>query len=138
MKSKLLTLVLTIACASMPALRAADEQKPARERGPGGPGGRGGPNLEMLAEELQLTPDQKAKLGPILKGQAQKMQDLRQDESVSPEQRREKMRSIREDGQKAIEAVLTSEQAAKFAEFRARGPRGDGERPAKPDRKADK
>ncbi len=141
---KLIALSLTLALAGAPLIHAQSaEQKPARERGPGGPGGpggggRGGPNIEMLTEQLSLTADQKTKLEPILKAQGQKMQDLRKDESLSQEQRREKSRSLREAGQKEIEAVLTPEQIKKFEEMRQRGggPRGErggdkGEKPAK-------
>jgi len=142
-QSKLTSLLLTAVLAAVPALRAqsAETPAPARENGPGGPGGpggRGGPNLQMLAEELGLTADQKAKLGPIMKHQQEQMQALRKDESLSQEQRREKGRALREENQKAIAAVLTPEQAKKFADLRERGPRGGGERPAKGEKKGDK
>jgi len=134
---KLTSLVLSAALAAIPVLQAqpAEGQAPARERGPGG---RGGPNLEMIAEELGLSADQKAKLAPVMKHQAEQMQAIRQDESLSREQRMEKVRAIREAGRKDIEAVLTPEQAKKFADLRARGPRGDGERPRKGEKPGDK
>jgi len=136
-QSKLTALILTAALAAIPVLHAqsTESQTPAQERGPGG-GGR--PNLERLAEELGLTADQKAKLGPIMKHQQEQMQALRKDESLSQEQRREKSRALREENQKAIAAILTPEQAKKFAEMRERGPRGGGERPAKGEKKGDK
>jgi len=141
--SKFLALSLTLAIASVPSLQAqpAEGQNAAHEHGPGGPGGPGGgnrPNLDRLAEELGLTADQKAKLGPIMKHQQEQMQALRKDESLSQEQRREKGRALREENQKAIAAVLTPEQAKKFAELRERGPRGGGERPGKGEKKGDK
>lgn len=135
--SQLLSLFLTAALAAVPALQAqpAEGKNAAHERGPGG--GRG-QNLERLSEELGLTADQKAKLGPIMKGQMEQMQALRKDESLSQEQRREKGRALREENQKAIAAILTPEQAKKFAEMRERGPRGDGEHPHKGEKKGDK
>jgi protein CpxP len=138
-QNKLTALILTAALAAIPVLHAqsTESQTPAQERGPGGPGGGGRPNLERLAEELGLTADQKAKLGPIMKHQQEQMQALRKDESLSQEQRREKGRALREENQKAIAAILTPEQAKKFAEMRERGPRG-GERPAKGEKKGDK
>ncbi len=137
---KFTSLLLTAALAALPVLNAqpAENQAPARERGPGGPGGRGGPNLQMIAEELGLSADQKAKLAPVIKHQAEQMQAIRQDESLSREQRMEKARGIREAGRKDIEAVLTPEQVKKFDDLRARGPRGDGERPRKEGKKGDK
>lgn len=137
---KLTSLILTVALAAIPVLQAQspETQVPTRERGPGGPGGRGGPSLEMIAEELGLSADQKAKLAPLMKHQAEQMQAIRQDESLSREQRMEKARGIREAGRKDIEAVLTPEQAKKFADLRARGPRGEGERPRKDGKQGDK
>lgn len=135
---KLTSLILTAALAALPALHAQPAEAPAHERGPGGPGGGARPNLERLAEELGLTADQKAKLGPIMKHQQEQMQALRKDESLSQEQRREKGRALRKENQRAIAAVLTPEQAKKFADLRERGPRGDGERPAKGEKKGQK
>jgi len=139
-RSKFLSIFLTLAIAAVPALKAqpAEGQNAAHERGPGGPGGGRGQNLERLAEELGLTADQKAKLAPLMKGQMEQMQALRKDESLSQEQRREKGRALREENQKAVAAILTPEQAKKFAEMRERGPRGGGERPAKGEKKGDK
>lgn len=135
---KLTSLILAAALAAIPVLQAQSAESAARERGPGGPGGRGGPNLQMMAEELGLSADQKAKLAPLMKHQAEQMQAIRQDESLSREQRMEKARAIREAGRKDIEAVLTPEQAKKLADWRARGPRGDGERPRKDGKQGDK
>ena len=65
----------------------------------------------------------------MLKAQAEKLRALRDDESLSREEKMEKMRSIRDEGNKAVEAVLTPEQITKFHELREkmreRGPRGD-------------
>ncbi len=136
---KFVTLLLTLAIAAVPALQAQPAEGPnaAHERGPGGPGG-GRPNLDRLAEELGLSAEQKAKLGPIMKHQQEQMQELRKDESLSQEQRRDKARALREENQKAMAAILTPEQAKKFAEMRERGPRGGGERPAKGEKKGEK
>ena len=129
---KLVSLCLTLAIAVVPSLKAQSEGGDAphakRERGPGGPGGPGG-RLEMLAHELDLTADQKAKLGPLLKNEAEQLKAIRDDQSLSPDQKKEKAKAIREEGQKAVAAVLTPEQAKKMSEMRQRGPRGDGERP---------
>lgn len=111
-----------------PALRA-DDPKPEAPRGERR--GPGGPNLQALAEELGLSAEQKAQLEPIMKAQAEKRRALRDDQSLTREQRMEKMRAIMEEGNKAISAVLTPEQMAKYKEMQAKmrggpgGPRGD-------------
>lgn len=126
---KFLSLCLTLAMVAAPVVKAQsdDAAKPARERGPGG--GRG-PTLEMLAEQLELTAEQKEKIAPIWKHQAEQMQAIRKDDSLSREQKMEKTKAAREETHKAIEALLTPEQAKKFSEMRPNGPRaGGGERP---------
>jgi Spy/CpxP family protein refolding chaperone len=51
-------------------------------------------HLQMLSEKLNLTDDQKAKIKPILQDQMQQMKAVRQDSSLSEEQRQAKMKSI--------------------------------------------
>jgi Spy/CpxP family protein refolding chaperone len=135
---KFIALCLSLAMVAVPMVKAQSESKdaanPPRERGPGGPGGRG-PNFEKIAEELGLTADQKAKAEPIFKEQAKKMQGMR---DLPPDERREKMKAMREENHKALAEILTPEQLKKFDEMRPRGgdrpPRGEkgekGEKPA--------
>ena len=75
-------------------------------------------HLQMLTEKLNLTDDQKAKLKPILQDQMQQMKAVREDSSLSQEQKRAKMKSIHESLHDQINAVLTSEQQAKFKQMR--------------------
>lgn len=108
-------------------LPAQSDPNGAREGGKGG-GGRGrGPSIEMLTGQLGLTKEQADKLRPAFEAQRAKIEALRNDESLSPEDRRSRMRAIREEGDAAIAAVLTPEQKKKWDEFRAsRGPGGAG------------
>src|SRR5208283_4941699 len=67
---------------------------------PGGPGMRGRPNFDMIAQQLNLTDDQKPKFRSIMESQMQKMRDLRQDPnfaSLSPEDRRAKVKAIQDE-----------------------------------------
>ena len=75
-------------------------------------------HLQMLSEKLNLTDDQKAKLRPILQGQMQQMKAVREDSSLSEEQKRAKMKPIHESLHDQINAVLTPEQQAKFKQMR--------------------
>ena len=111
-----------------PALRAADTNTPpstppagAPPAGQRPPGMRGGPNLDQLAQQLDLTDDQKAKVKPILEARDQKMRDLRGDTSLSPEDRRTKMQAIREETTAQLKAVLTPEQFDKWQKTAQRG-----------------
>ena len=74
-------------------------------------------HLQMLSEKLNLTDDQKAKLKPILQDQMQQMKAVREDSSLSEDQRRAKMKSIHESLHDQINAVLTPEQQAKFKQM---------------------
>jgi Spy/CpxP family protein refolding chaperone len=128
---KLVSLCLTLAMAAVPMLKAQSDsgdagKNPPRERGPGG---RRGPSIEMLTEQLGLTDEQKEKIAPILKEAEEQGRAIQKDASLSEDQKKEKMRANREETGKAITALLTPEQAKKFAEMRARGPRGGGDRP---------
>jgi len=93
---------------------------------PGGPGG-GRPRgqrieerLERLSKALNLTEDQKEKLKPILQDQAQQMRALREDSSLTPEQRREKARELFKAHREEIAKILTPEQREKWKEMRER------------------
>lgn len=74
-------------------------------------------HLQMLSEKLNLTDDQKAKLKPILQDQMQQMKAVREDSSLSEDQKRAKMKSIHESLHDQINAVLTPEQQAKFKQM---------------------
>jgi len=78
-------------------------------------------HLQMLSEKLNLTDDQKGKLKPILQDQMQQMKAVREDSSLSEDQKRAKMKSIHESLHEQISAVLTPEQQAKFKEMQREG-----------------
>ena len=75
-------------------------------------------HLQMLSDKLNLTDDQKAKLKPILEDQMQQMKAVRDDTSLSQDQKRAKIKSIHESFHEQINAVLTPEQQAKFKQMR--------------------
>ena len=77
------------------------------DRRPAGPGMRGRPNFDMIAQQLNLTDDQKPKFRSIMESRMQKMRDLRQDPdfaSLSPEDRGAKMKAIQDEMQSANES----------------------------------
>ena len=87
---------------------------------PGGPGMRGRPNFDWIAQRLELTDDQKPKVKAILDDQMQQMRDVRQDDSLSQEDRYAKIKSIREDTDTKLKAVLTPEQFEKWQQIESR------------------
>ena len=70
--------------------------------------------LQMLSEKLSLTDDQKVKLKPILQEQTQQIKAVHADSSLSPEQKKTKVKSVHESFHEQINGVLTPEQQTKF------------------------
>jgi protein CpxP len=124
MKRNRLTLLAVLTLGSLVALstisRAEDAPaKPEAKHGPrqGGPGGGPGARGDMMkkmAEELNLTDNQKEKLKPIMKEQGEKMKAVWDDAAASQDDKRAKMKEIRDAGATKIKAVLTPEQLPKF------------------------
>jgi len=74
--------------------------------------------LQHMTKALQLTPDQQAKIDPILQQRAQQIQALRADTTLKPADRRAKAMAIVQDSSKQIDAVLTDEQRARMKAMR--------------------
>ena len=69
---------------------------------------------EHLAKQLNLTPDQTAKLEPILAQRDQQMQALHANTALSPDDRHQQMRSIMEQTQQGMAGVLTPDQLSQL------------------------
>lgn len=89
------------------------------EQGQGAPPGPPDPEniLERLTQMLDLTSSQQEEIKSILEGQFTKINTVREDTSLSQDDRHQQMQALYQDLQKQIEAVLTSDQAAKFAQM---------------------
>ncbi|HZS72007.1 MAG TPA: hypothetical protein VFA13_09230 [Candidatus Acidoferrum sp.] len=74
--------------------------------------------LNHLSEELNLTQEQKTKLRPILADEAQQLQAIHNDTSLSREQKMAKMKEVRDSHQPQINEILTPEQQKKWAEMK--------------------
>lgn len=111
------------------APKDAPKDKPAGA--PGGPGMRAGrPDFE---KELSLTEDQKPKFKEIQKSAMEKMQALRNDTTMSAEDKRAKRKTIQEDQTKAMKALLTEEQFPKWEKLSQGLRRGGPAAPPKTD-----
>lgn len=92
--------------------------------------------LERMSQHLNLTEDQKTRLAPIFQNEAQQARAIRQDTSLTPEQRQAKMKELRRSTRAQIEPILTAEQKDKMANFAQRekamrGGKGMGMDPAR-------
>lgn len=75
--------------------------------------------LEWMSKKLNLTEDQKTKLQPIFNDQFQQMKAVREDTSLTREQKRDKMKQIHETFHPQVMAVLTPDQQQKLEQMRA-------------------
>jgi periplasmic protein CpxP/Spy len=134
MKANKTILIAVLAAGSLlvwsPALRAGDTNTPpstppagAPPAGQRPPGMRGTITLDQLAQQLNLTDDQKAKVKPILEARDQKVRELRGDTSLTPEDRRAKMKALRDDMTTQMKAILTPEQFDKWQKLPPAGMR---------------
>jgi Spy/CpxP family protein refolding chaperone len=93
--------------------RAADASQPT----PSAPSDRPAALRERMQEtarELNLTPEQTAKLQSIVRERAEKLRELRQDNSLSPEEKRQKLAAARAEIVSEVKKVLTPEQFEKW------------------------
>ena len=74
--------------------------------------------LAMLTEKLNLTDAQKTAIKPILAAEANDIKAVHQDNSLSKEQKQTKVSDIRGASDKKINALLTPEQQAKWAQLK--------------------
>ena len=70
-----------------------------------------------LSRKLQLTPDQAAKIEPILQSRQQQMQQIRVDASSSPHDQHQKMRALKQDTDSQIQAILTDSQRQQYQQM---------------------
>ncbi|MGB9642894.1 MAG: Spy/CpxP family protein refolding chaperone [Candidatus Ratteibacteria bacterium] len=71
-----------------------------------------------LYSQLNLTEEQKAKIQEIQKSRRDQLSALKEDTTLSHEQKREKMRTIMESTQKQMDEILTPEQKQKLDQLR--------------------
>lgn len=76
--------------------------------------------LKHMTKQLDLTPDQQSQIKPILESRQQQMQALWQDQTLSREDRRQKMMAIQQDSNGKIEGVLNDTQKQKYEAMQAR------------------
>ena len=71
-----------------------------------------------LSKQLNLTPDQTAKLEPILADRDQKMQAVWQNQQLAPQDRHSQMKSINEAAEQQMAGVLSPEQMTQLTAMR--------------------
>ena len=73
-----------------------------------------------MEDELQLTPDQKQKIAAVVEDENKQIGAVRDDNSLSMQQKQQKVIQIRQEGSPKIKAVLTPEQLQKLTAIQQR------------------
>lgn len=74
-------------------------------------------HLQMLSQKLNLTDDQKAKIRPILEEHLKDRDAIMKDQSLTPEQKHDKMKASMDAAHAKIDPILTAEQKKELAQM---------------------
>jgi Spy/CpxP family protein refolding chaperone len=81
-------------------------------------GNRGEKNMEGFKKQLNLTSDQEASLTKIRTESRSQFETVRNDKSLTQEQKKAKMKELRTQQQEQMKSILTREQMEKMESFR--------------------
>jgi Spy/CpxP family protein refolding chaperone len=76
--------------------------------------------LKHMTKQLDLSADQQSQIKPILESRQEQMQSVWQDQTLSRQDRRQKMMAIQQDTTGKIEAVLNDTQKQKYEAMQAK------------------
>ena len=131
MKRVLLTAALTgsMIVAGLPALaqsatdsQNSTQQQPAKQWHHGG---KHGDRMARMAKKLNLTQDQQDKLKPILEKQHEQAKAIKNDSSLTQDQKKEKFQALRQDTMAQVNGILTPEQQQQWQQMRAKHHHGN-------------
>lgn len=76
--------------------------------------------LTQISTELNLTDEQKEKIKPILQSEFSQLKTVRDDTSMSPDQKKAKAKEIHDSASTQISSILTPEQQQKWQSMKER------------------
>jgi protein CpxP len=106
------------------SLLAQDQQQPPASTSQAAPltQPRHAPNpqrhAKKMARKLGLTPDQEARLEPILADKQQQMESAKADTTLAPKDKRAKVRSINQDSDAKVEAIMNDSQKQQYQQMK--------------------
>jgi len=74
--------------------------------------------IEAISQQLDLTPQQKLKILPILRDEAPKVEAIKNDNSLSKIQKVQRLRAIHQQTDPQMKAILSQEQLQKLKAIR--------------------
>lgn len=84
-------------------------------------GHRGAHMRQMMINKLNLSQQQQDQLKPIFQKQREQAQAIRQDSTLTADQKKQKFDALRQDTQTQVNSVLTPEQQQQWAQMKAEG-----------------
>src|SRR5215470_6008140 len=78
----------------------------------------GASKVEAIGQQLDLTPQQKLKILPILRDEAPRVQAIKNDNSLSKMQKMQQLRAIHQQTDPQMKAILSKEQYEKLQGIR--------------------
>ena len=109
---------LCLALAAPAGLFAQDSQNSSQQSGQEGGFHHGPPSPEQelahMTKALNLTGDQQSQLKPILQQRRDQLQQLRQDTNTPRQDKYAKMKSLDQESNSKVEAILNPEQKTKY------------------------
>jgi Spy/CpxP family protein refolding chaperone len=79
---------------------------------------QGGSKAQAIAQQLNLTPEQKGKIVPILADEVPKVEKIKADNSISKIQKAQQIKAIHQQTDPQMKAILTPEQYKKLQDIR--------------------
>jgi len=111
---RLNVLILCFGMSVLMVTMASAQQKSAQQQSPQ----QKSANLEQIARYLNLTPQQKDKILPILADEAPKVREIKKDPSLSRMQRAQRVKAIHQQNDPQMKAILSPEQYQKLQAMR--------------------
>ena len=114
----LTAIIFSCGAAFAAAASSKDSNSPAVKNKKSDSQGHADKFMQKLKEKLNLTDKQTAVLKPIITAEVKDIKAVRQNDSLSKEQKQSKISEIRDAANKKINAILTPEQQAKWTELK--------------------
>ncbi|MGA8541854.1 MAG: hypothetical protein WB566_20285 [Terriglobales bacterium] len=123
--ASLISAAASFAMAQSSGQSSNDNPPSAQQPAPGNGGWHHGPpdpaeRTQELTKKLKLTSDQQTKVQDVLQSEHTQMESLRQDTSMSQQDRHSKMMEIHQNSDTQIRALLDSTQQKKWDEMQAK------------------
>jgi hypothetical protein len=92
--------ILILAMLLLPAMFVSAQNRPVE----------GAQKFEQVAQQLNLSPEQKLKMIPILRAEAPKLQAIKANTSLSPIQKMEQFKAVHDETDPQVKSILTPDQ----------------------------